>query len=143
MPFVVIAILLAAVMGGGVSLAAQDALPGDALWSFKVGVVERLQHGADIAAIQTRLQEAEALATQGKLNTSAQAKLVSNITAHAAVVVVRITDRIGAGDYASAASIATNLQATLAKGASGALDLHSLLDTASNLSAEASEKAKQ
>ena len=143
MPFIVIALLLSAAIGGGVSVVAQSALPGDMLWSFKTEVLERLHSGDDISAIQTRLQEAEELAAQGKLNTEIQAKLVSNITAHAAAAEKQITESESRGDYAAASAIATNLQAALAKGTPGALDLRALLDTASRLSAEASAKAKQ
>ena len=143
MPFIGIALLLAAVIGGGTSIAAHSALPGDALWGFKTEVLERLRRGDDIAAIQTRLQEAQGLAAQGRLNTKIQAELVSNITAHAAAAEKQITESESRGDYAAASAIATNLQAALAKGTPGALDLRALLDTASRLSAEASAKAKQ
>lgn len=141
MPFIVTALILAAAIGGGMSVVAQSALPGELLWGFKTGVVERLQPGSDIAAIQTRLQEATALATQGKLTEAARVELVANIAAHAAATEKQMADNERKGDYASAADVAVRLQATLA-GASGVLDLRQMLDAASQLSAEASEKAK-
>src|SRR3989338_8656509 len=143
MPFIGIALLLAAVIGGGTSFAAQSALPGDALWKFKTEVFGRLRQSDTVVAIQPRLQEAQELAAQGKLTTKMQAELVSNITAHAAAAEKQIIESESRGDYAAASAIATNLQAALAKGTPGALDLRALLDPASRLSAEASAKAKQ
>ncbi len=142
MPLIVFALLIAAVMGGGASLAAQSALPGEPLWGFKTAVFEKLQQGADIAAIRTRLQEAKALSARGALDASARAEIRSNIAAHAAAIEKQITERAGKSDYVTAAALATNLQAALAE-AAGTLDVRVLLDTASNLSAEVSAKVKQ
>lgn len=141
MPFIVVALLLAAAIGGGVSVIAQSALPGEPLWSFKTGVVERLQPGSDIAAIQMRLQEVSALAAQGKLTEAARAELTANIAAHAAAAQKQIADSGRKGDYAAAADLAARLQAALA-GSPGTLDLRQMLDAASELSADASAKAK-
>jgi len=142
MPFIVIALMLAAVIGGGTSIAAQSALPGDALWGFKVVINERLQPSNDIAAIQTRLQEAKELSEQGKLNAKERADILSNIDEHAAAVEKQINNSRSIGDYTTAAALATNLQAALA-GAAGVLDVRTMLDVASGLSAEANAKLKQ
>ena len=142
MPFIVIALMLAAVIGGGTSIAAQSALPGDALWGFKVVINERLQPSNDIAAIQTRLQEAKELSEQGKLNAKERADILSNIDEHAAAVEKQINNCRSIGDYTTAAALATNLQAALA-GAAGVLDVRTMLDVASGLSAEANAKLKQ
>lgn len=142
MPFIVIALLLAAVIGGGTSLVAQNALPGDALWGFKVVVNERLRPGTDIANIQTRLHEAKELAAQGKLNANERTDILSNIEEHAATVEKQINKSRSIGDYTTAAALATNLQAALA-GAAGVLDVRVMLDVASGLSAEANAKLKQ
>ena len=142
MPFIIIALILAAVIGGGTSIAAQSALPGDALWGFKVVINERLQPGNDIAAIQTRLQEAKELSEQGKLNAKERADILSNIDEHAAAVEKQINNSRSIGDYTTAAALATNLQAALA-GAAGVLDVRTMLDVASGLSAEANAKLKQ
>ena len=141
MPFIIIALILAAVIGGGTSFAAQNALPGEPLWGFKTEVLERLQPGDDIVAIQTRLQEAKTLSARGKLNTAVREKITANITAHAAVVEKQIIENENKGDYAAASTVATNLQAVLAKGAP-TLDLRSALDAAAALSAEVSAKLK-
>ena len=142
MPFIAIALLIAAAIGGGTSVAAQNALPGDALWGFKVVINERLQPGNDIAAIQTRLQEAKELSEQGKLNAKERADILSNIDEHAAAVEKQINNSRSIGDYTTAAALATNLQAALA-GAAGVLDVRTMLDVASGLSAEANAKLKQ
>lgn len=72
-------------MGGGVSLAAQDALPNDALYPVKVGVNERVESAlafdnenkAEIALekAELRLQEAETLAIKGELDNETTSKI--------------------------------------------------------------------
>ena len=152
MPFIAIALLIAAALGGGASVAARSALPGDALWNFKVQVNERIAETAavgdkakaaqDIEFAQARLDEATKLAAEGRLNAGAQADIQANFDAHAEAVAERVAALQAQGEYAAAADVAARFQAVLAKGASGALDLRTQLETASNLSAEASAKVK-
>ena len=151
MPFIVIALLLAAAIGGGTSLAAQRALPGDALWGFKVGVNENIeaalategkaQADFDIGAIQARLDEASKLAASGQLDANAQADVEINFDAHAKSVAEQIAKLQERGDYATAADVAARFQAVLGKQTSSGLDVRTALDAANILSAEASAKA--
>jgi hypothetical protein len=170
MPFIALAIVLAAALGGGTSIAAQNALPGDALWGFKVGVNENIraaiaaegksQANWDIIALETRLDEAEKLAAEGKLNAETQATLEANYNAHVHSVSAQIAKLEEKGDYAAAADVAARFQAAVASHASGLAEaqahadihaqdvlanvlskVHATLDSASTLSAEASAKA--
>ena len=44
MPFIAIAVVLALTLGGGVTVAADQAKPGDALYSYKVHVNDAVRH---------------------------------------------------------------------------------------------------
>lgn len=153
MPFITIALLIAAALGGGASVAAQNSLPGDSLWNFKVQVNERIAETVavgnkakadwDISAAQERLDEAAGLSAKGKLDAGAQAKIQGNFDAHAKAIAERVAALQSEGDYVAAADVAARFQAMLAKEARGVLDIRASLDSASTLSAEASAKVKQ
>lgn len=170
MPFIAIALVLAAALGGGVSVASQNALPGDALYGFKISVNENIQgtlafddkSKADfnIAKAEARLEEAAKLSAEGRLDANAQARIEQNFDAHAkntATLIVKLQEK---GDYAAAADVAARFQASVAKQASALAHakatanaegentltilvnrVHATLDIASDLSAEASAKA--
>ena len=151
MPFITFMLIVAAFMGGTVSVAAQSALPDDPLWNFKVGVNERLDAALtpdglqranfDIAVIDVRIKEAKMLMSDGRPHAAAEAKLESNFNGHAKSVERQIALLDSAGDYAAAADVAARYQAVLARSVPGPLDLQATLDKASTLSAEAAAKA--
>src|SRR3989344_5060788 len=95
---ILIAILIA--LGGGVSFAAEKALPGDALYPVKVNVTEQVRGFATLDArakveweatlAERRLKEAEDLAAEGKLDSETRARLEANFKAHADRVQLRI-----------------------------------------------------
>lgn len=128
MPFIAIALALAVALGGGVSVASQHALPGDALWGFKVGVNENIraalaaegkaQANFDIEAIEMRLKEAAKLAANARLSADARADLEENFEAHVESVRAQIASLEERGDYAGAADVAARFQAALAANAS-------------------------
>lgn len=142
MPFIIVAMALAAVIGGGASVAAKNALPGDALWSFKTMIVEPLQADGDSDVIRKRIKEAEKLANQGRLGANARAELISHITAHTLSAEKQINNKWKNGEYTAAATLATNLQTALVQ-AAGILDIRALLDTASSLSEKVNATVKQ
>src|SRR3989344_4455872 len=151
MPFITFILIVAAFMGGTVSIAAQGALPDDPLWSFKVGVNERLDAALtpdglqranfDLAAIDARIKEAKMLMSDGRPNTDAKVRLENNFNGHAKSVERQIALLDSAGDYAAAADVAARHQAGLARPVPGPPDLQATLDKASALSAEAAAKA--
>ena len=67
---IVIAIIA---VGGGICLAAQNALPGDILYPIKVGVTEKIFASPEKLALQ-RLEEFEQLAVENNLNSGTAAK---------------------------------------------------------------------
>lgn len=91
MPFIII---LAVLVGGGTSFAAQGAVPGDFLYSVKTEINEPVRSAfavganaeADLQAklVAERIEEAEELEAEGKLEGKAAAKLATNIQAHVA-----------------------------------------------------------
>ena len=89
MPFV---ILLAVMVGGGTSYAAQGAVPGDFLYAVKTEVNEPVRSAfavganaeADLQAniVAERIEEAQELKADGKLKGEVAAKLAANIQKH-------------------------------------------------------------
>lgn len=114
--------LLVVILFGGTAYAAQDALPGDPLYSIKIGINEGLAQTlatntsakarvhAEIA--ERRLQEAEALAVRGKLTTESTQKLESNFTAHVAAAQT-VTAELDEEDPEEARSIRAQFEASL------------------------------
>ncbi len=147
MPFIAIALLVAAAIGGGTSIAAQSALPGDALWGFKVGVNENIQAALaaegkaqadfDIAAIEARLHEARELAAQARLGVDAQADIETNFEQHAASVAQQIAKMHADGDFSAAADVAARFQAAIATGGSALSEANAGADVSTEAKAEA------
>ncbi len=152
MPLIVITLLLASIIGGATSIAAQSALPGYALWHFKTGVNEsmqsalipdgRVQADFDIGIIETRIQESEKINKDYQITDRVRSEVEKNIAEHANSALEQITKLQKSGDYIDAADMASRLQAALAKYPASSLNLQNMVDTASKLSEEASEQAK-
>lgn len=170
MPFIALAVAVAAALGGGAAMAAERSLPGDALWSFKIHVNESLQTSLagsaearatrHIEAIETRMEEAEQLVAEGRLDTRAHARIEQNVNAHTMKITNVIADLEAAGNLDAAADIAARYQATVAARAAALAEIESdasekvsaslsplliqvraALDHASELSADTSAKA--
>ncbi len=107
-----IILVIALILGGGVSIASEQALPGDALYAVKVGVNENIQtffafSTAARADLETklaarRLEEAEKLAAEGKLDAEVLAQIEENFEEHADRVQARI-DKFEADEKFNAA----------------------------------------
>jgi hypothetical protein len=156
MPIIVIALIIAAAIGGGAVIAAEHTLPGDVLWGFKTTVNENVAGALaqgdeakanwDISVATARLDEAKQLAADGKLNASAQAELTANFDAHIKDVSALIAKLQSEGNTTAAADVATRFQAALAKHAEGitqasttfVADVRDTIDAAANLSAKTS-----
>jgi hypothetical protein len=87
-----LAALLIVAMGGGTAYAAQGALPGDLLYSVKTNVNEPVEGALAFSnqakanfhasVAQTRLKEAETLASEGKLDQASAAQIEANFESH-------------------------------------------------------------
>lgn len=127
MPFIVIALLVTATLGGGTAAAAQASLPGDLLWGFKTHINEGVARALapsdiakadlDLGAIQTRLRETTRLSATGRLSEKAQADIAANITSHTAHIKRTIETLRANGETRTAANLAARYQADLAAAA--------------------------
>ncbi len=121
MPFVAI-LLFILVSAGGTAFAAEGTLPGDVLYPVKISVNEQVQSAlafspsakAEVHAslAERRLEEAEALASVGKLDVKTTKQIKGNFNEHAAVAQTIAKD-IAKTDPAEAAQLSTQLAASL------------------------------
>ena len=140
MPIVLLIALLVA-SGGGVSLAAEKALPGDALYSIKVSVNEEVRAALAFspqvkAAWETeragrRLEEAEILAKQKSLGAKVSENIEANFEAHAKRAKDHMDELAAHGNAQAAAELNSNFEASLR--AHGEILLHlSLIASSTN-----------
>ncbi|MDP3962935.1 MAG: hypothetical protein Q8Q39_00350 [bacterium] len=95
-----IVIILALLISGSTSFAAEGSLPGDALYPVKIHVNEEVRGWLAASAeaqsqwesrrVERRLQEAEQLAAKGRLSAETEVQVASNFDAHADRVQERI-----------------------------------------------------
>ena len=117
-----IIILIAIILSGGTSLAAESSLPGDALYSIKVGVNENVRGWLALsdeaeaslqAALATeRLKEAEKLAVKNRLTAETRVIIEQNFEEHASRVENRV-DKFQAGNAKKALEVNSNFQTSL------------------------------
>ena len=116
------AAVLVVVLGTGTVYAAEGALPGDTLYAVKVSVTEPMREvlafsqtaKADFhtKVVQERLEEAETLVSQGRLNESTTKALEENFNKHVAAAQT-ITKALAEGDPDTAADMAAALDSSL------------------------------
>lgn len=109
----------------GVSYAAEDAIPGDRLYSFKVGVNEGVRTALAVTPraraewestrAMRRLQEAETLFLDGEpaANTTRVSSIAGNFVRHAAQVEARVADFEDADNFDAVADVATHFETSL------------------------------
>lgn len=116
-----LALVLLVTAGGGVSLAAQGALPGETLYPAKIALEEveaRLAFSAEAkssvetARAQHRLEELETLAAKGTLNSQVKAQIHADFTAQAAQAEKGIAT-LQTTDQKAAAAVASDFEAAL------------------------------
>lgn len=123
MPIALIVIMITLATGSGVTLAAEQSLPGEVLYPVKVAVNEKLQAAVALsteakARVQTklasrRLDEAEKLAANTKLHTEARLQVQNNFEKHADRVQAHIEDLETRGKISAAAEVSSNLEGSL------------------------------
>jgi hypothetical protein len=123
-PMSVFALVLALmVSAGGVSYAAEGALPGDALYPVKVSINEEVRAVAAVSAeekaeweterAERRLAEAEALAAKGMLKAKAAAEVEKRFVAHAASAKAHIIEAEATADAGAAAELDAGFEGAL------------------------------
>lgn len=121
-PMPILLILALILGGGGVSFAAENALPGDVLYPVKVKVNEEVVAALafspeakvnwEARRLERRLEEAEHLAEKGELKAEVRERIEENFERHAGRVRVRIAE-FEAKDLKAAADISSNLEVSL------------------------------
>jgi hypothetical protein len=125
MAYLTILFALIAAVGGGISWQANKALPGDPLYQYKVSVNEEIERQLarsdeaavswDIALLKERIDDAEALADQGKLDARAQTDVTDSIT-EIVKNLTAVVDKLEANGHAKlAADTMTILYNTLSQ----------------------------
>jgi hypothetical protein len=115
-----IAIIIALLLGGGTSFAAEGALPGDVLYPIKIHINENIQELVAVsdeaeAKVQMklaghRLEEAEKLAFEGNLTVETSADLKARFEEHSEK---SKEHRLKVGDVDTAANISSDTEAFL------------------------------
>ena len=128
MPIIAAGIIIAALLGGGVSIAAQSALPGDALYGVKVNVNENMQSAFafseqakaqdNITDAKNRIKEAQQLSAEGKLSAQDQADLMANFSEHAQNASQEIADLQAKGNTQDAATLTAQFNDAVSSNAS-------------------------
>ncbi len=116
-----IVLIIAILLAGGVSVASNNALPGDALYGVKVNVNENIREAfafSDEAKAKAaenhaeeRLEEAEKLSADGKLNEEVKADLIARFTAQAKV----LDERLAKLNANGKANVSTELRAKISE----------------------------
>ncbi|MDP3953938.1 MAG: DUF5667 domain-containing protein [bacterium] len=117
-----IAIIIALLITGGTSFAAQQSLPGDVLYPVKLEVNENVRGwlalsdeakaSLEARLAEERLKEAEKLAVKSELNAEVRAKIEQNFEKHAGRVEARI-DKFGSSNAQKALEVNSNFQTSL------------------------------
>lgn len=120
---IALAIILFVTAGGGVSLAAENALPGDALYSIKVNVNEEVRARLavsseartdwEIQRLERRLTEAAEVESRGEVEEEVRSKIEEVFARQARNVEARIADLEARGNAVAAAQLSSNSEAIL------------------------------
>lgn len=123
MPVFAVIAVITLMVGGGTSLAAESALPGDALYPVKVNINEEVRGALTISdeakarlaanLAERRLQEAATLAAEGKLTAEAQAEIESRFNGHVEKFEAKANKLVAKGKANAAAELSSNLEASL------------------------------
>lgn len=118
-----ILLIISVLVGGGVTIGAEKALPGDTLYPVKVGlneevrgwlsVSEESKANWEIKRAQRRLEEAETLAEDGSLDLEARGNIEANFEAHADRVKKRIEKFENKKDFHAAVDVSSKFETSL------------------------------
>lgn len=116
-------LLLLFALGGSAAYAAGGALPGDALYSVKIGVAEPIEGAMQFSpeakatwhasVALRRVEEAETLAATGKLTPVTAATIESNFDSHADAA-TSLTNKAGSADSPQKEGLSADIAARLA-----------------------------
>ncbi len=120
MPLIIIIALLA---GSGVSFAAEKTLPGDVLYPVKVNINEEVRGWLSVSSqgkaqweatrAERRLEEAEKLTLEGKIDPQTNAKLQADFAVHAEAVQKHVSEIKSQKDFTTAAEVSSEFETSL------------------------------
>lgn len=115
--------IIAVVASGGISLAAENSLPGDALYSVKIDVNEKMRGALVFSAkskaeletrlAERRLEEAAELTARGNLSAETRERIEKNFEAHVEKVATRIAEFESESNVTDAADVASKFETSL------------------------------
>ena len=118
-----IILILALMVSGGLSAAAQNSLPNDALYPIKVEVNEQVRSWFAISPeaeaqwqaqlMERRLEETEKVAAEGNLDLATRTKIESNFQDHAEKVQENIAKIESKNNFQAGADISSKLESSL------------------------------
>ncbi len=121
--FIALIVAISMVVSGGVSLAAEQSLPGEALYAIKthvnepirgaLAVSEQAQADWDARRVERRLEEAEALSVGGRLTADLRAAIEEQVKERVEAVKESVTTLRGHDDVSSAAEVSARLEVAL------------------------------
>lgn len=116
-------LIIALFLGGGVSAAAQNTVPGDILYPVKVGITEEIRGFAALGTenkaeweekrAERRLREATELASRGELSAKHEAAIEKKLVAHTTRVIELSKKLEDNGQLGDAINVQANLDAAL------------------------------
>lgn len=122
MPALII-LTLAIFAGGGASFAAEQSLPGDLLYPIKIEINEKVKAAfaanpkakteLEISFVNSRLDEAEKLASRGALKADVAARLGASARVHAEKAGAEVKKIESSGDSRAALELSSNLETPL------------------------------
>lgn len=137
------AILIAVMIGGGTSFAAENAVPGDVLYPVKVEVNENVKSALAVSnaaeaklqarLAQERLEEAEQLAAEGRLDAESSAVIRTRLQRHYEAAI----ERSERAETEANAEVAAEVRATLEGAFRSYADVLSRIDAGGDGSAGA------
>ena len=116
------AVLVVVVLGTGTTYAAEGSLPGNPLYAIKVGITEPIKEALALSneakikfhtkVAEVRLEEAETLASEGRLGSEARATIAANLEEHLGQIET-IAKEIEKVDPEEALEVETHLDSSL------------------------------
>jgi hypothetical protein len=120
---IAIALILALCVGGGVSLAAENSVPGDVLYVVKTEVNENVRAAVAVSAeaeanwqakaAERRLKEAQELSAQGELTADVAAELGAQFSEHAEAALAGAQTLAVEGNLDASSEITAEIEAVV------------------------------
>ena len=138
----IIALGAVVVLGGGATLMASRALPGNVLYGFKLSVIETVQGALagdgegramwEVRAADRRLKEAGEAAALGRLDAKAQTMLARNFDNHIERTAMEVSGLEAKGNYQASKNIAMALTRILVENANAFASVQAQAETDAN-----------